>query len=67
LQGVVIKVYEINTWNYYTTEGAEVDLDLELAGVAPTKTFTLNTPDDPMIRCGPLRLGLIAWAPPWKK
>lgn len=45
-----MKVYEINCWNYYTKEGKEVDLNLDLSGVAPSKTLTLKTPDHPMLR-----------------
>eukprot|EP00775_Hariotina_reticulata_P004328 gene4328-4581_t len=65
-QGVLVKVYEINIWNYYIAEGVEVDLDLELAGVAATKTFPLKTPDDPMLRTQhSLSLGLAGCAGVW--
>lgn len=50
LQGVIVKVYEVNCWSYYTSEGQEVDLNLELSGVAPSKTLVLKTPQDPVIR-----------------
>jgi hypothetical protein len=47
---VLVKVYEINAWNYYTSEGCQVQLSLELSGLAPTTTVALNTPQDPVIR-----------------
>eukprot|EP00879_Flechtneria_rotunda_P002126 GHRR01002308.1.p1 GENE.GHRR01002308.1~~GHRR01002308.1.p1 ORF type:complete len:2960 (+),score=1151.97 GHRR01002308.1:374-9253(+) len=50
VQGVLVKVFEINCWNYYTAEGTEVDLNLELSGVAPSKTLHIKTPEDPIIR-----------------
>lgn len=49
-QGVLVKVYELNPWKLYTSTQAEADLNLQLAGVAPTRTLTLNTPGDPMVR-----------------
>jgi predicted Fe-S protein YdhL (DUF1289 family) len=49
-QGVLVKVYEINTWNYYTSEGKQVQLDLELSGLAPSKTLALQTPQNPVLR-----------------
>lgn len=51
LQAVLLKVYELNCWKLYTATQAEADLNLELAGVAPTRTITLQAPADPMIRC----------------
>jgi hypothetical protein len=50
LQGVLVKLYELNCWKLYTSTQAEADLNLELAGVAPTHTITLNTPADPLVR-----------------
>eukprot|EP00882_Tetradesmus_deserticola_P006661 GHRQ01007014.1.p1 GENE.GHRQ01007014.1~~GHRQ01007014.1.p1 ORF type:complete len:836 (+),score=324.85 GHRQ01007014.1:510-3017(+) len=49
-QGVLVKVYAINAWNYYTSEGRQVDLDLELSGLAPSQTLALQTPQNPVIR-----------------
>jgi hypothetical protein len=47
---VLVKVYEVNTWNYYTSEGKQVDLTLELSGLAPSQTLALQTPQNPVIR-----------------
>lgn len=49
-QGVLVKVYEVNAWNYYTSEGRQVELSLELSGLAPSKTLALQTPQNPVIR-----------------
>eukprot|EP00878_Enallax_costatus_P030191 GHUV01032852.1.p1 GENE.GHUV01032852.1~~GHUV01032852.1.p1 ORF type:complete len:459 (+),score=125.05 GHUV01032852.1:409-1785(+) len=49
-QGVLVKVYEINCWRYYASECQEVDLNLQLSGLAPTKTIHTDTPQDPVIR-----------------
>jgi hypothetical protein len=57
LQGVLVKVYELNCWKLYTSTQAEADLNLELAGVAPTHTITLNTPADPLVRWARLSFG----------
>jgi hypothetical protein len=46
-----VKVYELNCWKLYTSTQDEPDLNLELAGVAPTHTITLGTPADPFVRC----------------
>lgn len=48
-----MKVYELNCWKLYTATQAEADLNLELAGVAPTRSITLHTPTDPLIRWVP--------------
>jgi hypothetical protein len=50
-QGVLVKVYEINAWNYYSSEGRQVDLGLELSGLAPSHSLALQTPQDPVTRC----------------
>lgn len=50
-EGVLVKVYELNSWKLYTSTQSEADLNLQLAGVAPTRTLTLNTPADPLVRC----------------
>lgn len=50
MQGVLVKVYALNCWKLYTSTQDEPDLNLELAGVAPTHTITLSTPADPMVR-----------------
>ena len=52
LQGVLLKVYELNSRKLYTSTQAEADLNLELAGVAPTHTLTLHTLPDPLVRWG---------------
>lgn len=60
-QGVLVKLYEINCWNYYTIERKAVDLNLELSGLTPTKTINISSPEDPIIRSAS-RLKLIDFA-----
>lgn len=50
-QGVLVKLYEINTWNYYTTKQGLLDVNLELSGVGATVEEVFKLPDNnPFVR-----------------
>ncbi len=50
---LVVKVYEINTFNYYRTQHREVTTDVNLEGLVPNRQFTVDYDDvenDPFVR-----------------
>ena len=47
---MLVKVYEINTKNYYRTHGKEIDTDINLDGLVANAERTLPGSDDPFRR-----------------
>ncbi len=47
---LIVKIFEINTGNYYRTQGKEVDTDINLDGLVPNYEETFSYESPPAIR-----------------
>ena len=54
---LIVKIFEINTGNYYRTNGKEVDTDINLDGLVPNYEETFSYQSPPAIRQFQLRSG----------
>jgi len=47
---LIIRIFEINTWNYYRKHQREVDSDIELDGLVPGEEIVLTYDESPLRR-----------------
>jgi hypothetical protein len=50
VEKLIVKVYEINTFNYYRDKGREVDTDINLDGLVPNQETTHSYTEPPLRR-----------------
>jgi hypothetical protein len=47
---LLVKIFEVNTTNFYRSRGKEIDTDINLDGLVPNAEYTIAGGNDPFIR-----------------